>query len=100
MDVRRKEIINNLIKLKQAHEETKDKLNGINKDLLSIQKELLFFHPYTGRVCQGRPIDASCGGEIPKREKEDEDLKYFDSYDFEEVTEICFQEFYSIQNVK
>jgi len=99
MDVRRKEIINNLIKLKQAHEETKDKLNGINKDLLSIQKELLcFFHPSTDRVCQGLPIDASCGGGDPKRE--DEDLKYFDTYNFEEVTEICFQEFCKILNVK
>jgi hypothetical protein len=75
----KKDIKTKLSKLKKEHQNITVKLNVINKDLHSIQREMNCFL-----------LPDTCKKEKQVKSKE---LVEFDSYDFNEVTELCYQYF-------
>jgi hypothetical protein len=73
----KKDIKTKLSKLNEEHQNITVKLNVINKELQSIQREMNCF------LLPGKK----------EKQVKSKELVKFDSYDFNEVTELCYQYF-------
>ena len=86
----KKDIKTKLSKLNEEHQNITVKLNVINKELQSIQREMNCF------LLPGKKErEMNCFLLPGKKEKQvkSKELVKFDSYDFNEVTELCYQYF-------